>query len=478
MTSVFSEYVKSKYKRWVRTLGAATVITMGGALSATAQSTTIPQAISTTPGGSASTTVTGLSPTANGDATVTLNIYGDIGGALGFNETLEIRFDGVVVASFTDVAQCSAFSRTITVPQATLAPLVSDGQIVVSYQASPTVGNFCAGINGVPGSVSFQVDGSINYPGNTVSGGAPVSSSNDTVTRFLQTRARALVQNQPDVVRFVDGRSGGHFNADVSQGAGMFDIQSGSIGPFWVSAQGSWSDDTIGNQDYFLASVGGHFVLGQNAVVGAMLQYDLADRSEAGVADVKGTGWLVGPYFATQLGNNPLYLDGRLLYGRTDNEVTPSGGTKSEFEGERWLASLGLEGKMEYGRFTLFPGVDVNHVRDSQDAYLDSTSTLISAQTIELTDVAIALDFETPILGDNPNMMLTGGVSGIWSDTDGTGLAATTARFDDGWRGRVDLGYRYDNGKGFKSDANIFVDGLGEDKRESYGLSVLLSFDF
>ena len=202
-----------------------------------------------------------------------------------------------------------------------------------------------------------------------------------------------------------------------------------------------------------------------------------AERSESGIADTEGKGWLVGPYFASQLGDHPLFFDGRILYGQTDNEITPFGAPTDDFVGDRWLAMLGLEGKVQANDITIFPGVDVSYVKDGQDAYVDSTATLVPSQSVEQTEVALSLDFETPIPINNGDMVLTWGVSGIWSNTDGSGPSASVIQFDDGWRGRFDIGYRFETGDGWSSNANAFVDGLG-DGYESFGLSAVVSYAF
>ena len=69
------------------------------------------------------------------------------------------------------------------------------------------------------------------------------------------------------------------------------------------------------------------------------------------------------------------------------------------------------------------------------------------------------------------------GASGIWSETDGSGPSAAIVQVDDGWRGRLDIGLRHESGAGLRSDANAFVDGLGNGE-ESYGLSFTVSFAF
>lgn len=457
------------------TLFVSAAVIAGSAVAAAAQSTPVPLVSSTTTAGSGSTTLVGLPNGSTTDATLSLTVFGDLGDP--GTEFLTVSLDGVVVSTITGISVCSQPTNiSITIPQATLAPLIADGQIVVSYQASPGVDASCAGHFGAPSPNSFGALGNLTYTGSVLVAPGP-ASANASVTRFLGSRARFLVQNQPDVVRFVDGRTAGGLNAAVTRGNGDVDFQTGAIGPFWASAQGSWSNSYAGDQSYVLGSFGGHTYLGSNAIVGAMLQFDYAERSETGIADTKGTGWLVGPYFAAQLGYHPLYLDGRVLYGTTDNEITPFGAPKDKFDGERWLAMLALEGKVQASNVTIFPGIDVSYVKDGQDAYVDSGSALIASQSVEQTEVALGLDFETPMPITAGDMVLTWGASSIWSETDGSGPSAAIVQFDDGWRGRLDLGFRYEGGAGLRSNANAFVDGLGNGD-ENYGISFTASFTF
>jgi len=301
--------------------------------------------------------LTVLPTTTSGDASISLDIFGDVdGGILGL-EMLAISLDGVLLVDFQGGGPTSCVSSAttvITVPQATLAPLITDGTLVVGYDGTDGVNAICDGSSvGVPASppVSYVVSGSITYAGGTLPGGATSGS----VALFLENRARSLVQNQPDVLRFVDGRSGGHINAEVTQGKSQFSLSTAAKGPFWADLSGSTTTIGASEQSYYLGSVGGHIQLGGNAVVGAMLQYDKAEESASGGDSISGTGWLAGPYFAAQMSDYPLFVDGRLLYGKTDNEVTPSGSPTDSFGGERWLAMLGLEGKVPMENVTMFP---------------------------------------------------------------------------------------------------------------------------
>lgn len=481
----YQNFVKGEFARGIRPIRrngklgilAAPLLLAATAANAqsTAQSTNIPQVHSTVDGGSASVTLTGLPTETNGNATIDLSLYGDLDYAGGIfpAETLTVFLDGVNVGVVGPTGnQCGpAVTQTLTVDQATLAPLIADGQLDITYQASAEVNNLCGPYNGSPSGVSFVVSGTITYNG--VTGPA----AEEQIAGFMENRARSLVQNQPDVMRFVDGRNGGRFDAEVTQGFGSIDFATAGRGPVWATLTGSATNLDAGNDhSYFLGAVGTHLSFGSNTILGAMVQVDWAEQEFSNGDKVEGTGWLVGPYFASQISDHPLFLDGRVLYGETDNEFTPDGGPKDSFDGDRWLAMVNLKGRVETEHFTMFPLVTVSHVRDTQDAYTSRSGGRVSSQTIEQTEVALGLDFEKPI--PSRDLVLSWGLSGIWSDTNGNAAVSSVVGNHDGWRGRVDAGLNYSNGSGLNAGLNAFVDGLGENDLESYGLSLTVSYQF
>lgn len=482
-----SRYSGSALRRKVAKLGQATfaagALVAGTAIGAMAQTTPVPQRFSTVQGGAASVTLTGLPTTTTTDGTLSLDIFGDVDGGIAGGEMLAISVDGVLLTNFQGggAVSCISFPTTnINIPQATLAPLITDGQLVVSYLGTAGVNAICDGTPvGVPAppNVSYVVSGSLTYTGGMPPGPGGGTAS-DSVAQFLENRARSLRQNQPDVMRFVDGRTSGEFNADVTQGSAQLSFGTAARGPFWFDLSGSRTDSGANEQTYFLGSVGGHLQLGGNTIAGVMLQFDHAEDTVTGGDRVSGNGWLVGPYFASQITDFPLYLDGRLLYGKTDNEITPFGSPTDSFDGERWLASLGLEGRVPMQTITMFPGLDISHVRDKQNAYTDSTPALIPSQEVEQTEVALSLDFEMPVASTSSDLVLTWGVSGIWSDTNGTGTSPAIVGVNDGWRGRVDAGLNFSGPNGLTANANVFLDGLGDSGLESYGLSATVNLSF
>ena len=79
--------------------------------------------------------------------------------------------------------------------------------------------------------------------------------------------------------------------------------------------------------------------------LGGMLQFDRSGSEPDGVGEsgkINGNGWMVGPYFAWREASQPLHFEGRLLHGRSSNDIedlelatTGSGPVNVSFESER-----------------------------------------------------------------------------------------------------------------------------------------------
>ncbi|WP_127104292.1 Ig-like domain-containing protein [Pararhodobacter zhoushanensis] len=305
------------------------------------------------------------------------------------------------------------------------------------------------------------------------------AEQSEAVAHFLQGRARSLIQNQPDVARFVTGEHSGSASVSVTRAGGNFTLSSRGNGPLWLAVSGSWSESDSEELRYGLASLGYHRQLSSGAIVGAMLQYDFAQQEDARGTTVEGTGWLVGPYFAAQIGDHPFFVDGRLLFGQTDNDITLSTGQSGRFSGDRLLATLGAQGRIATERgWTLIPNLTLSHVSDAQNAYV-SAGTVVPEQRVTLTELALGMDFEVPILVSQGDLLLDFGVSGIYSRTEGSGAASAYITQEEGHRLRLDFGLSYDNGQGLRSSGAAFVEGLGRDADVSgYGLSFEVALTF
>ena len=319
----------------------------------------------------------------------------------------------------------------------------------------------------VPAAAAQDAASNDNIASNTlVIGNQIVEITQEAIAGFMLGRANNLASNQPGLTRFLQGSGCGTFSANANEAAGSIN-GCFAQGNTWAEISGAWS----GDDSYVLGSFGAHSFINPNLLIGGMLQFD---RAEDSANNASGTGWMVGPYFVAQVPDQPLFFEGRLLYGQTDNDISPLGTYTDSFETERWLAQLRATGEYRYQNTTLMPLLDVTYTDDTQQAYTDSLGNTIPGQTVSLMQVTAGLDFSQPLPVQTGALELTGGLSGIYSSTNG---AAASPEFEN-WRGRTHLGLNYDMGTGGPTmNVGAFYDGIGTNY-ESYGANVGLDWKF
>ncbi len=309
-----------------------------------------------------------------------------------------------------------------------------------------------AALNGNAASANFTVENVL------------AEQTGAAINQFMLTRANALLSNQPDLAGLLRGGRGA-FSAEVSRSGGVVAFDSGSDGPIWARLNANWSTDLGAESQYVFGVIGGYSKLSENLLLGGMVQFDSL-REVDGTAVTRGTGWLIGPYFAAKLPSQPLYFAGSLLYGQTRSSISPLGTFTDNFSTERWLATLGVSGAVERGNLTWLPFLDAKYTSDAQAAYIDGLGNPIAAQTIGLAQVSAGLDVEVAL---SAATTLNGGVSGIWSYSSG-GVA--TPGYEGG-RARVDLGMLRRFSDCGTLGLSGFYDGLGQADFETYGVELL-----
>lgn len=125
------------------------------------------------------------------NGTLSITVAGDLdfaGGGGFFDERLRVLVDGVLVRD-ANQSQCGADTNTIVIPQATLASIISDGQVIVTFEGGLETNNFCTPVGpftasnfslAALGSLSFttggtpalSVTGASNHTGSGPQGGA------------------------------------------------------------------------------------------------------------------------------------------------------------------------------------------------------------------------------------------------------------------------------------------------------------------
>ncbi|NNU82107.1 hypothetical protein HMH01_16845, partial [Halovulum dunhuangense] len=292
-----------------------------------------------------------------------------------------------------------------------------------------------------------------------------VEETQDQIATFMLARTNNLVSNQPDIARFLIDNDCGNFSAQATEDSGSLN-GCFSQNNVWTEISSSWSD----GEAYTLFTVGAHRFVSPNMLVGAMLQVDSA---ESGSADVSGTGWMAGPYFVAKTPEQPLYFEGRVLYGQTSNQISPLGFYTDDFETDRWLVQLGVTGQYSVRDISLLPAVKFTYAEDRQQTYTDSLDNVIPGQTVSLMQLNAGMDFGIPLPSQSGSLELVAGVSGIYSATDG---AAREPAFEN-LRGRTHLNVIYGTAAGTNLRVGAHYDGLGSDF-ESYGASLNLEVKF
>lgn len=361
-----------------------------------------------------------------------------------------------------DVSGFDDFAADVIVTNGSVTG-ITGGPSVYTLEITPT-GAGDVSIT-VPVGAAQDAVGNPNPASNTLLiGNQIVADTQKAIAGFMLGRANSLASNQPSLTRFLKGEGCGSFSANANENAGSVS-GCASSGNTWAEISSSWGD---GNS-YTLGTVGAHSFVNPDLIVGGMFQFDNA-KDEANKAS--GTGWMIGPYFAAKMPDQPLFFEGRLLYGQSDNKISPLDTFTDSFKTERMLAQLRASGEYKLENTTLMPLFDLTYTDDAQKTYTDSLGNTIPGQKVSLTQVTAGMDFKTPLPSQSSALDLTGGLSGIYTATQ----AGAAAKQDfEGGRGRAHVGLNYTTDTGATLFAGTFYDGIGS-KHEAYGAS--LGFDW
>ncbi len=130
-------------------------------------------------------------------------------------------------------------------------------------------------------------------------------------------------------------------------------------------------DEARAKGDVTLLYVGADYLIAPGLLIGALVQFDnMSERSAVFGSEVKGQGWMAGPYMTAELTPN-LFLDARAAWGTSDNATSPFGTYVDHFDTTRWLARAELTGNWEHGPWRFTPSASISYFEDEQDAYVD-----------------------------------------------------------------------------------------------------------
>lgn len=373
--------------------------------------------------------------------------------------TVEMRDCGVSRDAAPDFNLTPVFPKQKMFPiMCFIAPMVPEGQTSLT--------------------LVFELTGSDDVTTVTKSYTVTVTREGETTTtetevqiaKFVEARMASIIALQPDLT-FVLGGGEGSGNLTVSSMGGDFDLGTAPDQPFWLRVKGNWSRLQGAEGDYLLGAAGTHIKVSDALALGVMAQVDHLKQVD-GATVSEGTGWQLGPYVVAKLPDQPLTVQGRLLYGQTQNSQTVAGATDS-FGGDRLLAQLGLSGRIAKGDVIWTPNLQAAYARETTEAFTAAGGGVVAGSEQAVAQISAGTEVSFPLPVSSGDLKMTLGAADVWSGTL-TGPASAI----DGHRGRVSAGVA----RAFASGATLSLtgsyDGIGAKDYESFGLDLLFEHKF
>lgn len=303
----------------------------------------------------------------------------------------------------------------------------------------------------------------------------------ETISDHLNARAETLLEMQPGLTRFLSG-SGADAVRGVSLRAGRGGI--GAEGGFarggvWIDATGAWSEVGGAESRHVVGTLGAHREVSDGLLLGGMFQHDAVDADLAdGAGNIEGKGWMAGPYFAANGASGQLRFEGRLLYGRSSNDIDFAGsgsGTRTgTFDGERWLAQARVEGERPLGNgAVMIPSAGLGHAREIVEGFRDGLGSDVEGQTVSVTRLQFGTELEIPVESTRGDLTLRPDLAFVLTDASGRYVKAGTA-----FGGRIGFGVDYRLEDSVSLGFESFYSGFGRSESEFHGAGLYLRMEF
>lgn len=230
-------------------------------------------------------------------------------------------------------------------------------------------------------------------------------------------------------------------------------------------------DKTQSSMRFGIANMGADYLVRPGLLVGVMTSLDTMSEKSAAVGYlVKGNGWMVGPYAGARLSEH-LFLDSRIMWGRSSNEVSPFLTYTDSFDSERWLVAARLTGRWHRGPWSLTPSAEVIHFEDKSGAYVDSNGFTIGSQQVKLGRVIFGPEVSYRFTAaDGTSVMPRLAAKGLWDferpDILPIGGGAATSQ-GKALSGRLELGLSLTAPTGLSLDFEASHDGIGSSDLKS-----------
>ena len=306
------------------------------------------------------------------------------------------------------------------------------------------------------------------------------------IGEYLAAHATTLLNSQPKLIPFLkQDRTipGGSNELTLNATNDRLSLNGGFVRDrIWGEITGANTRSEFGDTSSVLGSFGLHWKNSERFLAGVMLQLHLAEHDLAGGAgSIDGAGWFAGPWFAARHYTRPLYFEGRLLYGQSDNDIRfhdpDLGERRGSFDTRRLLAQLRMEGEIvledrDYSP-RLIPYADVRWIRERAKKFTDNVGNRVPGQKVGIGHLEFGSNLEIPVVTDYGAMTFIGGAGMIYSNTESDYIGSESRA-----RGRMEMGFSYNRDDNVQIDFESYYDGIGNSKYESYGLKLVAKLKF
>jgi hypothetical protein len=228
-----------------------------------------------------------------------------------------------------------------------------------------------------------------------------------------------------------------------------------------------YSDSTGGlakrKGSFGMLSLGTDYLVTDALAVGLMGQVDRASESIVDFSNVKGTGWLVGPYLTMEI-SPELFFNARASFGASSNTASIDvfeNGTffDGSFKTKRALVRASLKGKYELGTVIIYPDAEVTYMRETQNDYTvtEGVNTVaVQGLRAELGRFSLGGTVDLPFETSTSGLILFARPQIDWN-FNRTGAARNL----ESWRGSMEVGVRTDPSNGWDGELSVRYDGIG-----------------
>ena len=258
---------------------------------------------------------------------------------------------------------------------------------------------------------------------------------------------------------------------------------------FWVQTTYSVTEQQdVSDSSTLFMHMGVDMPMGEDSIFGALLQIDVTDQESApfvvqgmdAVSSVDTTGWMFGPYYASDLGSGATF-EARASLGGSSGKISPFGTYTDDYSTSRLFLTTSVSQSIISlaNDWTFTPRLEYSYYFENQEAYMDGgrNSALVPASDFALGRLSLGPKVSKVYnYGKDATLSPSIGFTGTFDSTERSSGNTTTT--DKTTTGKLDFGLDYRTNDGLSWNVGGYYDIITEGDITSYGLTAGVSLRF